>query len=84
MIQFLIGLHGERRLPKALLLRVHAGRQWFSRNDLAGPDYFDSGATLEWQRGRFGARLAFTDTDAGSACADLCDAQINLILELAH
>lgn len=73
-----------RRLSDTFLLDAHVGRQWFWREDLVGPDYNDWGVKLEWQRGRFGAKLAFSDSDAGAECPDLCDARVTLILEISR
>jgi uncharacterized protein (TIGR02001 family) len=64
-------------------LHAHVGRQAFARGDL-GPDYTDWRVGLEWRRGRFRAELAYSDTDAGAACPELCDERLTLILELSR
>ena len=72
-----------RLLSESLFIRAHGGRQWFSHQDEAGPSYHDWGIELGWTRDRVTCGLSYTDTDIGSACAEICDARLALTLELA-
>ena len=71
------------RFTESLALRVHGGRQWFEREADAGDSYHDWGIGLVWTRGRFSGALAYSDTDLGAACHDICDERVALTLELA-
>ncbi|HYC06085.1 MAG TPA: TorF family putative porin [Azospirillaceae bacterium] len=73
----------EVPLDEALTLSAHLGRQWLSREAIAGPDYTDWGAGLAWTRGSLTAGLAYTDTDLGAACERLCDSRVTLEISLA-
>ena len=70
------------RLTETVAARLHGGYQWFSREQEAGPSYYDWGIGLQWTYGRFVGGLAYTDTNLNSACVDICDGRVALRLEI--
>lgn len=70
------------RLTGTVAARLHGGYQWFSREQDAGPAYYDWGIGVQWTYGRFVGGLAYTDTSLGSACVDICNERVALRLEI--
>jgi uncharacterized protein (TIGR02001 family) len=62
-------------LTDRLAVRAQVGRQWFEDEALTGPDYNDWRLQAEWEVRLVSVLIAYAESDAGAACADLCDAR---------